>query len=58
MSYKSNDTILSGLNVIKGCEDSLMRLGTDYFNLYRIYSYGPETPLEETLRAIDHLVQS
>lgn len=58
MSSKPNDTGLSRFHIIKSCEDSLRRLGTDFIDLYQIHSYDPGTPLEETLRALDHLVQS
>ena len=58
MSSKPNDTGLSRLHIIKSCEDSLRRLGTDFIDLYQIHSYDPGTPLEETLRALDYLVQS
>src|SRR5207244_870900 len=36
---------------------SLKRLNTDYIDLYQIHGYDPVTPLEETLSALDHLVQ-
>lgn len=58
MSNKPNDNGLSRYHIIKSCEDSLRRLGTDFIDLYQIHSYDPGTPLEETLRAMDHLVQS
>jgi aryl-alcohol dehydrogenase-like predicted oxidoreductase len=58
MSNKPNDTGLSRFHIIKSCENSLRRLGTDFIDLYQIHSYDPGTPLEETLRALDHLVQS
>jgi aryl-alcohol dehydrogenase-like predicted oxidoreductase len=58
MSHKPNDTGLSRFHIIKSCEDSLRRLGTDFIDLYQIHSYDPGTPLEETLRALDQLVQS
>ncbi len=58
MSNKPNDTGLSRFHIIKSCEDSLRRLGTEYIDLYQIHSYDPGTPMEETLRAMDHLVQS
>lgn len=58
MSSKPNDTGLSRLHIIKSCEDSLRRLGTDYIDLYQIHSYDEGTPLEETLRALDQLIQS
>jgi aryl-alcohol dehydrogenase-like predicted oxidoreductase len=58
MSKKINDTGLSRFHIIKSCEDSLRRLGTDYIDLYQIHSYDPGSPLEETLRALDSLVKS
>jgi len=58
MSIRPNDTGLSRFHIIKSCEDSLRRLGTDFIDLYQIHSYDKGTPLEETLRALDHLVQS
>jgi len=58
MSNKPNDTGLSRFHIIKSCEDSLRRLGTDFIDLYQIHSYDPGTPMEETLRALDSLVQS
>jgi len=58
MSNKPNDTGLSRYHIIKSCEDSLRRLGTDFIDLYQIHSYDPGTPMEETLRALDQLVQS
>src|SRR4026209_2921213 len=36
---------------------SLRRLGTDYVDLYQIHRYDAETPIEETLRALDDIVR-
>lgn len=39
-------------------EHSLRRLGTDYLDLYQIHRFDPNTPIEETLQALDDLVRS
>lgn len=43
--------------IISAVEDSLRRLKTDYIDLYQQHDYDPLTPIEETLRALDDLVQ-
>ena len=53
-----NDAGLSRHHIIRGAEASLRRLGTDYIDLYQVHEWDGHTPLEETLRALDHLVQS
>ncbi len=44
--------------IMKAVEDSLRRLNTDYIDLYQIHQPDPETPIEETMRALDDLVKS
>ena len=44
--------------LLRACEDSLRRLGTDYVDLYYIHGFDDYTPVEETLRALDTLVES
>lgn len=42
-------------SIIKECEESLRRLGTDYIDLYQIHWPDPTTPVEETMEAMDRL---
>jgi aryl-alcohol dehydrogenase-like predicted oxidoreductase len=44
--------------IMREVEASLKRLGTDYIDLYQVHSWDPTTPLEETLSALDNLVNS
>jgi aryl-alcohol dehydrogenase (NADP+) len=53
-----NDQGTSRLHILRACEDSLRRLGTDYIDLYQIHRWDPHTPIEETLSALDSLVRS
>jgi aryl-alcohol dehydrogenase-like predicted oxidoreductase len=43
---------------VQACEASLRRLGVETIDLYQIHRIDPKTPIEETLGALDHLVQS
>ncbi len=43
--------------IFEACEASLRRLGTDFIDLYQIHFPDPQTPLEETMRALDDLVR-
>tara|TARA_R110002072_G_scaffold64_5_gene360 strand:+ start:32586 stop:33530 length:945 start_codon:yes stop_codon:yes gene_type:complete len=44
--------------IVKAVEDSLKRLGTDYIDLYQQHIPDKDTPIEETLRALDDLIRS
>lgn len=54
----SNDRGLSRKHIIRSCEASLRRLGTDYLDLYQAHRFDFATPLVETLRAFDDLVRA
>ena len=43
-------------NIVASCEESLRRLRTDYIDLYWMHFWDPNTPIDETLRALDDLV--
>jgi aryl-alcohol dehydrogenase (NADP+) len=53
-----NDVGLSRYHVIRACEESLRRLGTDVIDLYQVHSFDPRVPIDETLRALDDLVRA
>lgn len=52
-----NDRGLSRKHIMEQAHASLKRLDVDYIDLYYCHRYDPETPLEETLRALDDLVR-
>jgi len=56
MGEGPNDAGLSRKHVREQCERSLRRLGVDYVDLYQCHRPDPNTPVEETLRALDDLV--
>lgn len=58
MSNDPNDRGLSRKHIIDSVNASLNRLGTDYIDLYQIHRWDYETPIEETLAALDNLVAS
>jgi aryl-alcohol dehydrogenase-like predicted oxidoreductase len=51
-----NDRGLSRRHIFREVESSLKRLGVDRLDMYLIHEPDPETPLEETLRALDDLI--
>lgn len=57
MGEGPNDRGLSRKHVIEQCNASLKRLGVDYVDIFYCHRHDPETPLYETLRAIDDLIR-
>jgi aryl-alcohol dehydrogenase-like predicted oxidoreductase len=52
-----NDRGLSRKHIMSAIDGSLRRLGTDYVDLYQTHRWDNETPIEETLAALDDLVR-
>jgi aryl-alcohol dehydrogenase-like predicted oxidoreductase len=53
-----NDRGLSRKHILSSIDASLKRLGTDYVDLYQIHRWDYETPIEETLEALNDVVRS
>ena len=49
---------LSRKHIMEAIDASLKRLGTDYVDLYQIHRFDPETPMEETLEALNDVVRA
>ena len=54
----ANEMGSSRFHLIRACEASLKRLGTDHIDLYFMHGFDALTPVEETLRALDDLMTS
>jgi len=57
MNDDPNGGGLSRKHILDSADASLRRLGTDYIDLYQIHRWDAETPIEETLKALDDLVR-
>jgi aryl-alcohol dehydrogenase-like predicted oxidoreductase len=57
MGEGPNQSGLSRKHILQQADESLTRLKTDYIDLYQIHGFDAETPMEETLKALDSLVQ-
>jgi aryl-alcohol dehydrogenase-like predicted oxidoreductase len=58
MGDDPNQKGLSRKHIMHAIDDSLRRLGTDYVDLYQIHRFDYQTPIEETMRALDDVVRS
>jgi voltage-dependent potassium channel beta subunit len=56
MSDDVNDRGLSRKHIMESINKSLKRIGTDYLDIYFCHRYDEDTPLEETVRAMDDLI--
>lgn len=57
MSDGPNDRGLSRKHVVESVHGSLRRMGTDYIDILFCHRFDPDTPLDETVRAMDDLVR-
>lgn len=58
MGSGPNDKGSSRYHLIRACENSLKRLNTDHIDVYFMHGFDALTPVEETLSALDNLIQS
>ncbi|MDE3249383.1 MAG: aldo/keto reductase, partial [Bacteroidota bacterium] len=58
MGEGPNEYGSSRQHLVKACEDSLRRLQTDYIDIYHMHGFDAVTPVEETLKTLDQLIQS
>lgn len=57
MSNGINDRGLSAKHIFESCHNSLKRLGTDYLDVLMFHRPDPDTPLEESIRAMEDLIR-
>jgi aryl-alcohol dehydrogenase-like predicted oxidoreductase len=53
-----NNVGLGRKHIFEACENSLERIDTDYIDLYQVHGWDYDTPMEETLEALNDLVRS
>jgi aryl-alcohol dehydrogenase-like predicted oxidoreductase len=58
MGNSPNDVGSSRYHLIRACEASLRRLNTDYIDVYHLHGFDAFSPVEETLKTLDTLVES
>lgn len=58
MGAGPNNSGLSRKHILQQADESLTRLNMDYIDLYQIHGFDAQTPMEETLEALDTLVKS
>ena len=58
MGKGPNDRGLSRKHIMEAVDASLKRLGTDYIDLYQIHRFDHETPMEETVEALNEVVKA
>lgn len=58
MTDQVGDYGSSRINLVKTCEDSLRRLGSDHIDIYHMHGFDGNTPIEETLKTLDQLIRS
>jgi aryl-alcohol dehydrogenase (NADP+) len=58
MGDDPNQRGLSRKHILHSIDDSLRRLGTSYVDLYQIHRFDYDTPAQETLEALDHIVRA
>ena len=58
MSDDPNDQGLSRKHLLSAVDASLLRMGTDYIDIFMVHAFDPDTPIEETMEALHDIVKS